>query len=288
MNLFHSGWRGLLERGDFITALQTPIVKARPSKRAAKQAVKQAAKQAGDIEFYTLQDYERWAATEDNIENFNIKYYKGLGTSTPDEAKSYFRNMKLVSYSWDSEADDAMNLAFSKSKSDERKEWLQGYDKNNTIRWETKQGAAGTPAPVQVVRLADFVHKELIHYSHQNVMRSIPSLLDGLKPSQRKILHCVFKKKMTREIKVAQLAGYVSETRLLSSRRKQSSRCHCGIGARFHRFKQRAPFVAEGHVWISSSRRERCRIVEIYFHGVKSNLSEFISARRSVFGTKAI
>ena len=207
MNLFHSGWKGLLERGDFVTALQTPIVKARPSKQAAKQA--------GDIEFYTLQDYERWAATEDNIENFNIKYYKGLGTSTPDEAKSYFKNMKLVSYSWDSEADDAMNLAFSKSKSDERKEWLQGYDKSNTIRWETKQGAkqgaAGTPAPVQVVRLADFVHKELIHYSHQNVMRSIPSLLDGLKPSQRKILHCVFKKKMTREIKVAQLAGYVSE-----------------------------------------------------------------------------
>ena len=77
-------------------------------------------------------------------------------------------------------------------------------------------------------------------------------------------------------------------TRLLSSRRKQSSRCHCGIGARFHRFKQRAPFVAEGHVWISSSRRERCRIVEIYFHGVKPNRSAFISARRSVFGTKAI
>eukprot|EP00497_Spongosphaera_streptacantha_P001409 TRINITY_DN199_c0_g2_i7.p1 TRINITY_DN199_c0_g2~~TRINITY_DN199_c0_g2_i7.p1 ORF type:complete len:544 (-),score=214.66 TRINITY_DN199_c0_g2_i7:27-1469(-) len=42
-------------------------------------------------------------------------------------------------------------------------------------------------------------------------MRSIPSAVDGLKPGQRKILFACFKKKMKKEIKVAQLQGYVGE-----------------------------------------------------------------------------
>lgn len=42
-------------------------------------------------------------------------------------------------------------------------------------------------------------------------MRSIPSLMDGLKPSQRKILYACFKRNLKNEIKVAQLAGYVAE-----------------------------------------------------------------------------
>ena len=35
--------------------------------------------------------------------------------------------------------------------------------------------------------------------------------MDGLKPSQRKILFACFKRNLTSEIKVAQLAGYVAE-----------------------------------------------------------------------------
>jgi DNA topoisomerase-2 len=44
------------------------------------------------------------------------------------------------------------------------------------------------------------------------VERSIPNLCDGLKVSQRKILYACFKKNLfNKEIKVAQLSGYVSE-----------------------------------------------------------------------------
>jgi DNA topoisomerase-2 len=42
-------------------------------------------------------------------------------------------------------------------------------------------------------------------------IRSIPSCADGLKPGQRKVLFGCFKKGVVKEIKVAQLAGYVSE-----------------------------------------------------------------------------
>lgn len=36
-------------------------------------------------------------------------------------------------------------------------------------------------------------------------------MADGLKPGQRKVLYGCFKRNLTKEIKVAQLAGFVSE-----------------------------------------------------------------------------
>jgi len=48
-------------------------------------------------------------------------------------------------------------------------------------------------------------------FSIADCARSIPSLCDGLKTGQRKILFSCFKRKLKNEIKVAQLAGYVAE-----------------------------------------------------------------------------
>ncbi|KAL9249484.1 DNA topoisomerase 2, mitochondrial-like protein, partial [Drosera capensis] len=39
----------------------------------------------------------------------------------------------------------------------------------------------------------------------------IPSICDGLKPGQRKVLFCGFKRNLVKEAKLAQFAGYVSE-----------------------------------------------------------------------------
>ena len=42
----------------------------------------------------------------------------------------------------------------------------------------------------------EFVHQELIHFSCSDNVRSIPSVLDGLKPSQRKVLFACFKRNL--------------------------------------------------------------------------------------------
>merc|ERR1719473_1327224 len=42
-------------------------------------------------------------------------------------------------------------------------------------------------------------------------MRSIPSVVDGFKPGQRKVMFSAFKKKLKSDVKVAQFVGYVSE-----------------------------------------------------------------------------
>ena len=58
----------------------------------------------------------------------------------------------------------------------------------------SSQSAAGssaaTPAPGacrEERTYSQFVHKELVHFSLADNRRSLPSLIDGLKPSQRKV-----------------------------------------------------------------------------------------------------
>ena len=61
------------------------------------------------------------------------------------------------------------------------------------------------------ITYADFVNKELILFSNADNVRSIPSMVDGLKPGQRKVLFTCFKRNDKKDIKVAQLAGSVAE-----------------------------------------------------------------------------
>ena len=55
---------------------------------------------------------------------------------------------------------------------------------------------------VTQVPLADFINKELILFSMADNIRSIPSVVDGFKPGQRKVLFACFKRKLKAEIKV--------------------------------------------------------------------------------------
>jgi DNA topoisomerase-2 len=47
-----------------------------------------------------------------------------------------------------------------------------------------------------VVSVDEFINKELIHFSNDDIIRSIPNVIDGLKPSTRKILYGSIKKKL--------------------------------------------------------------------------------------------
>ena len=137
------------------------------------------------------------------MSNYKIKYYKGLGTSTAKEAKEYFSQIAkhTIEFEYrDKSDDDVVDLAFSKKLADKRKQWLETHDSKVNVDHNIKH-----------LRYQDFVNKELIQFSIADCSRSIPSLCDGLKPGQRKILFSCFKRKLKGEIKVAQLSGYVAE-----------------------------------------------------------------------------
>ena len=93
-----------------------------------------------------------------------------------------------------------LDLAFNKKRADDRKKWLLAYDKSNIPDYNK-----------QLISTAEFVDNELIHFSNEDNDRSIPSIMDGLKPSQRKVIYGAFKRNLKQEVKVAQFAGYVSE-----------------------------------------------------------------------------
>ena len=186
-NLFQSLWNSLYKIDGFLTSMLTPIIKA-----SYKDEV---------ISFYNMSDYENWLEKNSNKKNWKIKYYKGLGTSKDDEAKEYFKNMKKITYKYNEESDENLDLAFNKKRSDDRKTWLLNYNKNNVLDY-TKLN----------VNYDTFINKEFIHYSNRDLERSINHICDGLKESTRKILFACIKRKLyNNEIKVAQLAGNVSE-----------------------------------------------------------------------------
>lgn len=156
-----------------------------------------------------MPEFEEWQSLTPDWHTWKIKYYKGLGTSTSKEAKEYFSNMTrhCIKFEYSGPRDDlAIQLAFSKKLVEERKDWLtkfmeKRHESNSYLyQKDTKK-----------INFTEFVNKELVLFSNLDNERSIPSLVDGFKPGQRKVMFACFKRNLQKEIKVAQLAGSVGE-----------------------------------------------------------------------------
>ena len=191
INLFHSEWPSLVQLPGFLSFMNTPIL------RATKKG-------SPVLQFYNEGEYNAWKALFPGQQpgtGWTIKYFKGLGTSTSAEFKEYFANRKIVNFSYGGlTSDDGIDRIFNKKRADDRKTWLENYDKTAFV--DTSRSS---------VSYEDFMNRDLIHFSTYDCARSIPNMVDGLKISQRKILYCAFKRKLTTEVKVAQFSGYVSE-----------------------------------------------------------------------------
>lgn len=194
INFLETSFPGLLNIPGFLLEFITPIIKVTIKKRGGGKEV---------IPFYNMPEFETWREREGGNSRWSHKYYKGLGTSTPLEARQYFSALdKHLKRFHALQEDDKqyIDLAFSKKKADERKEWLQGF-----------QPGTHLDPNLTEIPISDFINQELILFSMADNVRSIPSVLDGFKPGQRKVLYGCFKRNLKLEIKVAQLSGYVSE-----------------------------------------------------------------------------
>ncbi|KAJ8599343.1 hypothetical protein CTAYLR_005347 [Chrysophaeum taylorii] len=202
INCLHHFWPSLLKLPNFLRVFITPIVKATP--RSSRQGESRT--------FFTLPEYEEWKASlgPTGASSWTIKYYKGLGTSTSKEAKEYFSALDTHRIDFEpmgrrqsddlAHDSDLIDMAFSKKRVDDRKLWLRAFEPGTFLDYS-----------VDALTYSDFINRELVLFSLADNQRSIPCVVDGFKPSQRKVLFACFKRKLKREIKVAQLAGYVSE-----------------------------------------------------------------------------
>lgn len=189
LNFFHHFWPSLVKL-NYVCTMNTPVVKVFKGNNT-------------QASFYSLKEYKAWKDNAD-LRGLRIKYYKGLGTSTSSEAKEYFRGVtdNTVTFREDAQCNDAMELAFRKTLANRRKDWV------------TSSNPEESSIDAKACKFADmaaFINKDLVLFSMEDVVRSIPNVMDGLKPSQRKVLFACLKRNLKQEIRVSQLAGYVSE-----------------------------------------------------------------------------
>ena len=189
INMIEFFWPSLLELG-FVVSMVTPIIKATKGSKV--------------ISFYSDAAFRKWWDAN-NSSGWKIKYYKGLGTSTSKEAQEYFKNIKnlTVKFEMDEDTHDSVILAFDKKRADHRKQWLL---KNTEV--SPKELAYGEICKLPIT---EFINRDLVNFSLADLNRSVAHMVDGFKPSQRKIMFACFKRSVKHETKVAQLASIAAE-----------------------------------------------------------------------------
>jgi DNA topoisomerase-2 len=195
INFLQCTFPSLLRIPEFLVEFITPIVKV--WKGDPKNPTKSRS-------FFTIPEFEAWKEENNNARGWEHKYYKGLGTSTTEDAQVYFRDLDkhLKEFHTMQEGEDQLiDLAFSKKKADDRKEWLRNFKPGTYLDHS-----------IDKISYTDFINRELILFSMADNMRSIPNVIDGLKPGQRKVLYACFKRDLHKDMKVVELAGYVSGT----------------------------------------------------------------------------
>ena len=194
MNFIHYLFPSILERKDpYIISMCTPIVRV--------------FNKGNDLLFYDENRYKQYEKEQlEKNKTFKSKYYKGLGTTKPEDVPDIFGS-KLIEYNNDEYSNSNMNKVFHKKFADTRKEWLENYEINQDFSLDDQ-------GKIVNMDISDFLNNEVIKFSHNDCKRSIPSLFDGLKESQRKVFYAIKKKNLTynkTSLKVAQLGGYVAE-----------------------------------------------------------------------------
>ena len=165
LNIFSTFWPSLLECG-FVQFMATPAVKVNFGTTM--------------LEFETQTAFHEWEANEAPAK-FNAKHIKGLGTLTLADAKVLFPKKRFITFEADDDASDAMEKAFDKKKADDRKELI-----------ETAVAEPQAPDYSQpTMTISNYIRTDWSEYSVYSLHRNIPSVVDGLKLSQRKILFTV-------------------------------------------------------------------------------------------------
>ena len=261
VNIIHTFWNSLLKSNNFMYTLKTPSVIAN-------------LKSGQRVSFYSLPEFNQWQQNPLNTE-YNTEYYKGLGTSTKEEAIGWFVpkitkqcfqwtvgakpeiecesksvetssskhfqtfhrdcNIYDLIIKWNSiqqttvsngletltqedaefmkrtdPNDLALFLAFGKVFADHRKVWINKYlELKATGNLDYSENSA------DILPYDRYVLSRLVQFSVDDNIRSIPSLLDGLKPGQRKCIYTCLKLKLSskaKQVKVSELSGKVSSS----------------------------------------------------------------------------
>ena len=174
MAVFGSHYAELMNTKGFIQIMKTPLIKAYRNNTEV-------------AEFFDQETCNAYRAQHPSL---TYKYYKGLGTSTAAEAKVYFKYLRRYVFDMCGSF-HIISQAFGKDQ----------LFRKELSRQEPIKGDGKT--------YEEYVKGPFNLYVQDSNKRSIPCVVDGMKPSQRKVLWtCI--KKVHKEIRISSLAGLVT------------------------------------------------------------------------------
>jgi DNA topoisomerase-2 len=177
-SFFWMYFRPLLQaKPDFIKRMNTPLIKV---------------SNAGErLEFMTKADFLEWSSSPSAPKSFSAKYFKGLGTNDNKDMNGYFRNIDkyIVPLEYTGKDSDLMvETLFGENVAERRKFLIQRnqHDVNPSLR----------PRSIE-----HYMYTETGAYFLEDIVRSLPCVVDGLKPALRKVVHAVIEKKAIQNTK---------------------------------------------------------------------------------------
>lgn len=209
-NFFKERFPSLVEMG-LIYRLQIAMIKVYEKKGKIVQR------------YYSEQEFQRDQELYSE-KKYNIKYFKGLATSSPEDVKDDIFNACMIRLKYDEDGFNTLTWAMDKKFKNVRKAWIEEYDPNLQPTYYPEEdikivksngkgkdkGHISIPSKYQ--NITNFIRTEGILYTMESLIRCIPMVNDGLKESQRKILYYVLKEMTikSKPIKVAILSAKVS------------------------------------------------------------------------------
>lgn len=133
-----------------------------------------------EMKFYNDYEYELWTKSMTNMMGWKIKRCKGLASSSKEEIKNDIKNPRILVIQRDELATQSLHLGFNGERlfSNLRKKWIDTFDRSSV------------PEPINGAQtVTSYIKDELITFAIANLERHIPSIYDGLKDCQRKIIY---------------------------------------------------------------------------------------------------
>lgn len=185
----------LLKAG-FVKWYATPIIRAYP-------------KSGGKVhEFYSLLEYDKWTdVASEALPKYDIRYYKGLGTHSREEIVQMFKEFSkhLYTYYCDERSDEYMHIYYGKEPSLRKLELAKP-----TVK-PTQEQFAEIDRTMKISTSLHLTYETNL-YQKDNLERKLDHVIDGENQAGRKILDGILKAfKKTKAIKIAVLAGFISE-----------------------------------------------------------------------------
>ena len=156
MSMFAEHWPELIAKG-FIWIFETPIVRAKKGTQT--------------INFYDQSKVEEHV---NNNTGWKYKYYKGLGTSTAADAREYYQNRNELMWKVSGDVSLIKKCMGKSKEADAYRKWISSGEK-----------------PCERLDRGNvefIVKRQFGNFAFAQNLRKIPHLVDGLLPSNRKVL----------------------------------------------------------------------------------------------------